>query len=96
MEDYKEKIIITMTSWRKRLANIPDVLDTVFKQTIKPDKIVINLSSEEFPDKEKEIPAEVLEYINKREAKRKRQIKIKKERENKLKTFSVSNGKFYL
>ena len=65
MNDYKEKIIVTMTSWRKRLTNIPDVLDTVFKQTIKPDKIVINLSSEEFPDKEKEIPAEVLEYINK-------------------------------
>ena len=38
----------------------------------------------------------ILEYINKRKAKRKRQIKLKKERENKLKTFSVSNGKFYI
>ena len=63
MKDYKEKIIITMTSWSKRLTNIPCVLDTIFNQTIKPDNIVINLSSEEFPNKENDIPNNVLEYI---------------------------------
>lgn len=38
----------------------------------------------------------ILEYINKREAKRKRQMKRQKDRENKLKNFEVINGKRYL
>ena len=38
----------------------------------------------------------ILDYINKREAKRKRQIKLKKDREEKLKMFSISDGKLHL
>lgn len=38
----------------------------------------------------------ILEYIHKRDAKRKHQIKIQKERENKLKNFKVNDGKIYL
>ncbi len=63
LENYKEKTIITMTSWKKRITNIPKVLDTIFKQTVLPDKIVINLSSEEFPGKEKSLPENVNKYI---------------------------------
>ena len=58
-----EKIIISLTSWKKRLTNIPIVLDSIYNQTIKPDKIVLNLSSEEFENKEGDIPVEVLDYI---------------------------------
>ena len=58
-----DTIIITMTSWKKRLGNLPTVLDTIFNQTKMPNKIVINLSSEEFPNKEKDIPSNVLGYI---------------------------------
>lgn len=60
----KEHLIVTMTSWKKRISNIPTVIDTIFNNTKQPDKIVINLSSEEFPQKENELPSEVMEYIN--------------------------------
>lgn len=63
MTDEKLKII-TLTSWKKRLGNLPKVLDAILNQTVKPDKIVLNLSSEEFPKKDSEIPVDVLKYLN--------------------------------
>jgi hypothetical protein len=59
-----EKLIITMTTWRKRIDNLPVVIDSILNQTKKPDKIVINLSEEEFANKEKDIPKNVLDYLN--------------------------------
>ena len=53
----KEQIIISLTSWKPRLKNLPIVLDTIFKQTIKPDKIVLNLAYDEL------LPEDVLLYI---------------------------------
>ena len=48
----QERIIVTMTTYNKRIGNIPTVLDTIFKQTIHPDIVVINLAYEEIiPDK---------------------------------------------
>ena len=64
MDDNKALKIITLTSWKKRLCNIPKVLDSIYKQTIPCDKVVLNLSIEEFPEKEKNIPENVLKYIN--------------------------------
>lgn len=43
----KEKIIISLTSWRQRLSNLPAVLKSIADQTVKPDAIVLNLSREE-------------------------------------------------
>ena len=40
----QERIIVTMTTYSKRIGNIPAVLDTIFKQTIHPDIVVINLA----------------------------------------------------
>lgn len=60
-----EKIIVTLTTWKKRISYVTDVLDTILKNTMLPDKIVINLSSEEFARGEKDIPNNVLEYIKK-------------------------------
>ncbi len=55
----KERIIISLTTWSKRIANIPVVLDTIFSQTLPPDKVVINLSIDE------QIPLDVQDYITK-------------------------------
>ena len=63
MQNNMEKIIITLTTWKKRITNIPKVLDSIQNQTIMPNNIVINLSSEEFENKENDIPNEILEYI---------------------------------
>lgn len=38
-----------MTSWPSRIENLPTVLGSIFKQTLQPNHIVINLSEDEFP-----------------------------------------------
>lgn len=57
-----EQLIVTMTSWTKRIGNIPRVLDSILVQTLLPDKIVINLSEEEFENKT--LPKDVQSYID--------------------------------
>ena len=54
----KERIIVTLTTWSKRIRGIPTVLDTIFAQSIPPDLVVLNLAFEE------QIPKEVQEYID--------------------------------
>ena len=39
-----ERIIVSLTTWEKRIGNIPAVLDTIFGQTMRPDIVVLNLS----------------------------------------------------
>ena len=63
----KENIIISLTSWSKRISNVPKVIDSILQNTTLPDKIVINLSLQEFPNKEKDIPHEVIKYIKQHE-----------------------------
>lgn len=45
-----EKIIVSFTSYPKRIATVHKVLDSIMKQTILPDKIILYLSSSEFED----------------------------------------------
>ena len=54
----QERIIITMTTYNKRIGNIPTVLDTIYAQTVIPDLVVINLAYEEV------VPDKVQNYIN--------------------------------
>lgn len=58
----KEELIVTMTSWTKRIGNVPRTLDSILSQSLLPDRIVINLSEEEFPNKE--IPNDVQRYFD--------------------------------
>lgn len=53
-----ENIIVTLTTWSKRICNIPFVLDSIYAQTIRPDIVVLNLAYGE------QIPTKVQEYIN--------------------------------
>lgn len=54
----EDRIIVSLTTWSKRINNIPVVLDTIFAQTLPPDLVVLNLAYEE------QIPESVREYIN--------------------------------
>ena len=54
----KERIIVSLTTWSKRIQNIPTVLDTIFAQTLPPDLVVLNLAYDE------KIPQFVQDYIN--------------------------------
>lgn len=55
-----KRIIISMTSWPKRIENVSRVVFSLLQQTIKPDSIEINLSLEEFPNKERDLPNDLL------------------------------------
>ena len=54
-----EKAIISFTSWKKRIDYVYKTLETLISQTIKCH-IVLVLSSDEFPQKEKELPQSLL------------------------------------
>ena len=54
----QERIIVSLTTWSKRIGNIPTVLDSIFSQTLPPDFVVLNLAFDEV------IPDEIKNYIN--------------------------------
>ena len=49
-------IIASMTSWPKRIDNVPTVINSLLNQTLKPDIISLNLSEDEFPNKVYDLP----------------------------------------
>ena len=55
-------LIASCTSYPKRISNLPVVVDSILRNSCPPDKIIINLSRDEFPNCE--LPKEVQEYIN--------------------------------
>lgn len=57
-------IVVTMTSWIKRINNVKPVLESILDNTLKPNKIFLNLSVEEFPDRENNLPHDLVELIN--------------------------------
>lgn len=46
----EEQIIVTLTTWAPRVYNLPRVIESILANTIVPDKIILNISREEFPD----------------------------------------------
>lgn len=60
LEKYGGKIIVTMTSWKKRIGNCVKVINTILDQTVRPDTVFLNLSSEEFENKEDDLPKDLL------------------------------------
>lgn len=63
--EVKDRIIISMTTWSGRIKNLPIILDAVMANTKLPDKIVINVSIEDFPNGYESFPKEVMVSINK-------------------------------
>lgn len=58
-----ENIIVSMTSWKKRITNVLPVVKTLMKQTIQPYKIVLNFCIQDFPHTEKDLPQDLLDYV---------------------------------
>ena len=59
------KIVVTMTSWTKRIGNCFGVIQTILDNTLKPDLVFLNLSLEEFPNRETDLPLDLVELRNK-------------------------------
>ena len=53
----KERIVVSLTSYKPRLTNLPKVLDTIFAQSMAPDVVVLNLAYDEV------LPDDVAEYL---------------------------------
>lgn len=58
-----EKIIVTLTSWHKRIQNVYPVLNSLLNQTLKADSIILNLCTEDFPNMEEDLPTDLLGLI---------------------------------
>jgi hypothetical protein len=58
-----KKIIVSMTSWLKRIDNCKMVIESLLNQEMKADFIELNLSLEEFPNKEMDLPQDLIELI---------------------------------
>lgn len=61
-DSIKPSVIVTMTSWKNRIDDVIKTIESCNQQTRIPDKIYLNLSIEEFPGKEKDIPKVILDY----------------------------------
>lgn len=59
----KQKIVVTMTSWKQRVHNCGQVIDSVLEQSLTPDQIYVNLSVEEFPNKEDDLPYSLMRRV---------------------------------
>jgi hypothetical protein len=51
-----KKIIISLTSWPKRIVNVGNVINSLLNQEIPPDLIELNLCELEFPNKKNNLP----------------------------------------
>ena len=56
-------IIVSMTSWPKRIGNCYTVLKSIIDQTLVSDNIELNLSTIEFPNKYKDLPDDLKNLI---------------------------------
>ena len=59
----EESIIVSMTSWHKRIDNVKTVLESIMKQTLMPTKILLNLCTEDFPRMTQDLPDDLLAYL---------------------------------
>lgn len=55
-------LVVTMTSWVKRIGNVKKVVESVMDNTMKPDILYLNLSKTEFDGIE--LPEDLVEYFN--------------------------------
>lgn len=58
-------IYVTLTSWKTRINFIHKNLESLLSNKIKPKKIILNLSVEEFPKKNLDLPLEILNLLEK-------------------------------
>ena len=55
-------IIVTLTSWTKRINNVKVVVESIMNNTVQPDRVYLNLSQTEFEGIE--LPKDLVDYFN--------------------------------
>lgn len=59
----KKKLIVSLTTFPARIDIVPLVIESIFLQSIQPDKVILWLAKSQFPS-EKELPNKLLEQKN--------------------------------
>lgn len=59
------KVIVSLTSFPQRMYDIHFCLYSLLNQTLKPDRLILWLAEEEFPNREQDIPNTVLSFKEK-------------------------------
>ena len=59
--DRNPQLIVSLTSFPQRMNDIHYCLHSLLCQTLKPNKLILWLAEEQFPNKEKDLPKKVLE-----------------------------------
>ena len=57
------ELIVSLTSYPARMYDIYYTIYSLLTQTLKPNKIILWLGEEQFPNKEKDLPSKLLEFI---------------------------------
>lgn len=58
-------IIVSLTSFPARIGTVHETIETLINQTYKPDKILLWLGEEQFPNRDKDLPEALLSLTNK-------------------------------
>ena len=60
LDERKQKIIISLTSFPERMEDVHFCIYSLLRQKLKPDKIILWLAESQFPNKEKDLPKNLL------------------------------------
>lgn len=59
-EEREEKIIVSLTTFPERIKKVHIVINQLLTQTVKPDKLILWLAESQFPNKENDLPKNLL------------------------------------
>lgn len=57
-------VVVTMTSWVKRINNVKPVVEHIMSNSVQPDRLYLSLSVEEFPNRELGLPKDLVDYFD--------------------------------
>lgn len=60
-----KEIIISLTSYPARIGTVNQTIESLLNQTMKADKVILWLAPEQFPNKEKDLPQQLLDLRDK-------------------------------
>lgn len=63
-EERMPRLVVSLTSFPERMKDIHYTLYSLLNQSLKPDKLILWLTEEEFPNKENDVPDNVLKLKN--------------------------------
>lgn len=55
------ELIVSLTSFPQRINTVVKTINTIMQQTVKPDKIILWLAEEQFPNKTDDLPKDLIE-----------------------------------